>query len=1003
MNSNRLTALFGKYRAVRYAAYAALAVVLFAIVGFFVLPPIVKSVAIDQASKALHRTVAVERVHINPFAMTLDVDGLSIKERDSETTFLAFDRLHVNLDVASLFKGGVVIGELRLERPRVHVARLQAGQYNFSDLLETAPASPPPKSDAKPPLFSVSNIQIMGGALAFDDQPLREKHEIHGIDVSLPFISNMAFAVDTFVEPSFAAVVNGAPVHAKGKSKPFADSRESELSLDLADLKLTQYLPYVPAKLPVKLQNGMLDVGVTLRFHQDTSGKASIHLSGKTALRNVDVRDPQGAALLAFKRLDLALGGLDLPARKVQLDRVSLESPEISVNIDAKGRLNLANLSEAEPSTAGAKTPATGDGSIQSAPAAPFDWSLGEFSLNGGMLRVLDQSRKMPFKGTVEIPEMRVKKLSGRGLEPAEIAARLLVNRRGELGVTGNFNPVEGAADLNVAIKSLELLPFQPYFAEKLNVAVTRGQLTADGALRVRKAADSPLGVVGQFSGQATLGDFQAVDKLNSADFLRWKSFYFGKVDVNLQPMSVSVGEIALSDFFARVIVSREGKLNLLQLVRQDDNAPTTAPADAGVVAGEGKATAPIAAKAAEGKPATPVRIGRITLQGGDVRFTDNFVKPNYTANLRKISGRISGLSSEPGTTAKLELRGRYDDVAPLTIDARINPLSAKPYLDLQAEIKGVEMTPFSSYSGKYAGYAIEKGKLSLFVKYKIENDQLEAENRVFIDQLTFGDAVESPDATKLPVRLAVSLLKNRSGEIDLNLPISGSLNDPQFSVGGLVVKVIVNLVVKAVTSPFALLGSMFGGEELSAIDFDAGRDAITPTAEKRLENLAAALNDRPALKLEITPVVDPVRELEALKRVDLERKVKAVKREDLTRSGVASGAVDSIQLRPEEYPALLERAYRAEKFPKPRNVVGLVKTLPVDEMEKLMLAYANVGDEALRELGETRARQVRDWLSAHQVSLERMFMLPGKMAEAGDAAAGEKKVTAGQVVFSLK
>ena len=162
-------------------------------------------------------------------------------------------------------------------------------------------------------------------------------------------------------------------------------------------------------------------------------------------------------------------------------------------------------------------------------------------------------------------------------------------------------------------------------------------------------------------------------------------------------------------------------------------------------------------------------------------------------------------------------MRGNYDNVAPLTIAAQINPLSGKPYLDLQADVKGIELTALSAYSGKYAGYAIDKGKLSLFVKYKIENDQLEAENRVFLDQLTFGDAVDSPEATSLPVKLAVSLLKNRAGEIDINLPISGSLNDPEFSVGGLVIKVIVNLLGKALTSPFALIGSMFGGgEELS-------------------------------------------------------------------------------------------------------------------------------------------------------------------------------------------
>ncbi|MBV5350252.1 DUF748 domain-containing protein, partial [bacterium] len=170
------------------------------------------------------------------------------------------------------------------------------------------------------------------------------------------------------------------------------------------------------------------------------------------------------------------------------------------------------------------------------------------------------------------------------------------------------------------------------------------------------------------------------------------------------------------------------------------------------------KAVVSIAPVAGEKSPVMPVKIGKITLQAGTVRFTDNFVKPNYTANLKQIGGRITGLSSEPGSTASLDLRGSYDNVAPLNIQAKINPLSDKPYLDLQAEIKGVELTRFSAYSGKYAGHAIDKGKLSLFVNYKIENDQLTAENRVFLDQLTFGERVESPDATKLPVTLAVSL-----------------------------------------------------------------------------------------------------------------------------------------------------------------------------------------------------------------------------------------------------
>jgi len=400
-----------------------------------------------------------------------------------------------------------------------------------------------------------------------------------------------------------------------------------------------------------------------------------------------------------------------------------------------------------------------------------------------------------------------------------------------------------------------------------------------------------------------------------------------------------------------------------------------------------------------------PIKIDKVTLQGGQVRFTDNFVKPNYTATLKQIGGHVTGLSSAPNSIANVDLRGSYDEVAPLVLTAKINPLSVKPYLDLQAEVKGIELTPFSSYSGKYAGYAIEKGKLSLFVKYKIENDQLTAENRVFLDQLTFGDPVESPDATKLPVKLAIALLQNRNGEIDINLPISGSLNDPQFSIGGLVVKVIVNLFVKAVTAPFALIGSMFGGdsEQLSNVEFDFGRAAITPDAQKRLENLAKALTDRPALKLEIEGRVDSEQDREGLKSARIERKVQALKREDLTKSGVESGSAETLTVSAEEYPVLLERVYKAEKFPKPRNMVGMVKGLPVDEMEKLILANSKVDDEDLRDLGDRRAKAVQEWLVEHGVSAEQVFLLPSKLGEETGKPAAENKAKSSRADFSLK
>jgi len=361
------------------------------------------------------------------------------------------------------------------------------------------------------------------------------------------------------------------------------------------------------------------------------------------------------------------------------------------------------------------------------------------------------------------------------------------------------------------------------------------------------------------------------------------------------------------------------------------------------------------------------------------------------------VAGRVNGLSSAADTVADLELRGSYANSAPVQVVGKLNPLAAKSFLDIKAEVKGVDLVALSPYSGKYAGYNIDKGKLSLSVAYKLENKQLTADNRLFIDQLTFGDKVESPDATQLPVNLAIALLKNNRGEIDLNLPISGSLDDPDFSIGGLVIKVIVNLFVKAVTSPFALLGSMFGGgEELSNIEFGPGRATFDDAAAKRLEALAKALNERDSLKLEITGRADPEADKEGIKRVAIERAVKAEKLKDQMKKGEAT-SVDAVEVDASEYPVYLQRAYKEAKFPKPRNLIGMQKDLPVEEMEKLMMTNLPASDEDVQQLALRRAENVQSWLvDQGKVPPERVFLVEPK-TEAGEKGKGSR------VDFSLR
>ena len=400
--------------------------------------------------------------------------------------------------------------------------------------------------------------------------------------------------------------------------------------------------------------------------------------------------------------------------------------------------------------------------------------------------------------------------------------------------------------------------------------------------------------------------------------------------------------------------------------------------------------------------PPPSIGITKVTLQGGNVNFTDLFIKPNYSANLTEIGGSVTGLSSQLNTTADVDLRGRFAKSAPVEIKGKINPLLQNPFLDIKANVRDIELGPLTAYSGKYVGYAIEKGKMSFDVAYKIENRKLSASNRLTLDQLTFGEKIDSPTATKLPVLFAVALLKDRNGVIDVNLPISGSLDDPKFSVGGIVLHIIFNLIERAITAPFALIGSLFGGggEELSYVTFEPGRGVLAPGQEEKLTKLQKALYDRPALKLDATGRSDPEKDSEGLRKYRFDQQVKAQKLKELVKKGSSVASVDEVKIEPEEYEIYLKRAYKEAKFPKPRNLIGIQKDLPKEEMEKLMLANTVISDEDLIQLANRRAQATKDFITrGDQVPVDRVFLLAPKV----EAAKDEAKLPGSRVDFSLK
>lgn len=974
----------------KIAAWAAGMFIAFGAFGFLAGPPIAKSILLDKLGAALQRTVSIEDISVNPYALSATVRGLSVKTREGREV-AGFDSLYVNFEVSSLFRGGPVVRELRLGGPRLNVSRLEGSRYDVSDLIDEwskPSASPSPR-------FAVYNIQIDGGRFTLADRVTGATHTVEQFKLQLPFISNLAYQIDVNVQPHVSALINGSPLVLEGKTKPFDPSLESELSLDIDRFDLVRYLAYLPVKLPVQIKGATLDAKLKLRFRQAQKAPALLDLAGGVRLSNVAIEDPVNGPLTAWKQLDLEIDGLDLLHWKLHSGKLKLSGWQQHLRLGGgKQQLEAAelalNLGDAHVHVR------RGDGANK-AGSAEVGGRLGKLAITGRGLAYEEIGQKERLIQRLDDLVLSVDDLSTEAGKVARLNLSARVNQKGSIKAEGSLQPRPLRADLALDLVAIPILPAQPLFSNLLNITFLRGQVSAKGNLNL---VEEKQGLGGGFSGNLEVADLHTVDKLNSADFLRWKSLAAANVDARFLPLSLSVGDVTLNDFYARMIVTPEGKLNLAQIVRREEAAtPAAAPATDAAPTGE---ASPAPAPVASARPVPPIKIGKVEFKGGRVNFSDQFVKPNYTVNVTKINGSVKGLSSAADSVADMELRGGYGNAAPVSVVAKLNPLAAKAYLDLKGEIRGVDLTTLSTYSGKYAGYAIEKGKLSLFVSYKLENSQLNAENRVFLDQLTFGDKVDSPDATSLPVKLAVALLKNSRGEIDINLPISGSLDDPQFSVGGVIVKVIVNLFVKAVSSPFALLGSMFaGGADLSTVDFAPGQSRLTPETLKKLEAMAKAMNDRPALKLEITGRADPQTDREGGKRAAIDRAVRIEKQKDLVKRGVEAGPLQSIEIDAKEYPEYLKRVYSAAKFSKPRNLIGLQKGLSVEEMEKLLIENTEVTEDDLRQLAQRRAQAVQAWLVGEgKVPMERVFLLAPKLV--AESKEGEQ-LSPNRVEFSLR
>lgn len=589
---------------------------------------------------------------------------------------------------------------------------------------------------------------------------------------------------------------------------------------------------------------------INLAFALDNTAGAPAVQAFNSEIAELGVKSslyPQPVATLAS--VHLQDGMVNVKDNSASLAGVVLSGLQTQVLRPAGKPLNWQSILETPPAAkAVANTkPASGD--------ATWKFSLGKLALENAAVHVEDHTTPKPVLIDIKAGTIELQQPSLDLAKPLPLKARLQVKQGGALEVAGKLTAQPLKADLQVKLSGLALKPFSPLLNQVALLKLDGGRLDVGGKL----ALDARKTLQGSFRGSFSVRQLAISEEASGAPFLAWKEVSSESIKLTLSPNRLHVDELRVLQPTGKFIIHEDGSMNIQRILRTPATTAQAAPA-ASTPREEG----------------FPVAIDRVSIADADLEFADLTLRPQFGTHIAALSGVINGLSSNPATTAQVELDGKVDEFGSARIRGSIQPFQATDFTDLQLSFKNLEMNRLTPYSGKFAGRRIDSGKLSVDLQYKIKQRQLTGENKFVIHKLKLGERVESRDAMDLPLDLAIAVLEDSDGVIDLDLPISGSLDDPQFSYGKIIWKAITNVITKIVTAPFRALGKLLGAdsEKLQAIGFDAGSPALAPQEQEKLKTLAEAMDKRPALFLTITPTYAAAADTAALQEQATRRDV---------------------------------------------------------------------------------------------------------------------------------
>ncbi|WP_420789470.1 DUF748 domain-containing protein [Shewanella algae] len=1036
-------------------------------------PWVIKSQTPKQLQQLLGRQASLNDISINPFLLRVRLDNFALQESDPQQVFASFSQLELELAFwRSLTQGAIAIDHIYLVDPQVNVQRLASengqAQFNFSDMLAHLEAKQTPQAEAtedtsEPPRFIARDIRVTEGKFAYMDKVANTELSYDKLNFSLQALDTKAYNLslpEDENKPVLAKDANRYALSLTGSDNGQLQTQgqfqlqplEVTGELQLAKVSLLPFWPFADGLIAAKLSDGELSFQSQYQLKQQQD---QLHYSthkGRFILENLLFSDQQQARvklpLLALDNIrvdgnnqnvdidELALQGLWADARldKQGLDLQQLFMPATNAKAQvepAVAQPEAANETEAlnkatakekatvqDKATAQEKATAHTAAEPNKAQEQDKQWllTIGKISLKQADLNLFEQQQsngvhwrvypldittgpvRSDLEGSIDY-QLQLALSSDAQTQPE--------TSQGQFSSTGAIDARAFTVNGELTLTELELQQFQPYLTPYLNMQLESGKLSTQGKFTANAEGKA------HFQGQAGIGKLLIKDGLAFEPLLKWQNMAIDAMSFDSEANSLKISNILLEQPYAKVMITEDQRTNIGELIRAEPPGDNSA-AQSQIKQSQAEAPQQTAAKEkinikASTDKAFKLDIGSIAIKNGSAYFADNSLTPNFASGIEALEGKISHLSSTPGTKASVDIKGKIDKYAPVTLRGEVNPLLEKPYLDLDLVFKSVELTSVNPYSGTYAGYYIDKGQLSLALNYQLEDNQLKGDNHLVIDQLKLGKPSDSDLATSLPITLAIALLQDRHGVIDLGLQVSGDLDSPSFSFGSIVMTAITNVITKAVTAPFSLLAGLVGSdEELNLVAFQPGIATLGADAEDKLSKLAKALDDRPKLQLSIEGSVALREDSEALAEQKLQLQLlKASKLAALPDELSASRFPTQGKLADalvELFEQQLKLDADAEKDKVKQKLAEKADGEKVDEDTLLtvwhmglynqLLSAQEISNNELANLAQARAQAIKAFLvDRAAVAAERVFLLDSKT---------EMKQDASQAILSL-